>query len=163
MRTGKKFPVAILTLISWLCLNSSFIMQAVQSSGMLHFKSNGRLFVADNTHARAYAIQQNSRGYLKAANKDDMIIDVQWNNMRAAGEYQVTLNNGTAAFTVMHKTYGVTQEGDHVKILVNSIKNAGAFILLQGRFEARLHDKNGNELVVSDGRFETYTLSEPQQ
>ncbi len=156
MRTFGIITAALLLLH----INSSFVtfQSSVKSSGMLHFKSNGQLYVADNSHARGYALQQNGSAFLRAANTENMIIDVQWDNLKAAGEYIVVKDKGTAQFTVAHKTYSLLQQGDYVKILVSSIKSSGAFLLLQGKFEAKLHDKNGNELNVTEGRFETFNL-----
>jgi hypothetical protein len=136
----------------------SICSQTVKSSGVLSFRCNGQLFSADSGHARAYAVKQTSTGYINAANKEDMITGIEWQDVKGPGIFYINDKAGKADFTINHKTYSVKQAGDYVKIVINNVKQQGAFLLLSGNFEAQLQDKNGTKVKITEGRFETTIL-----
>jgi hypothetical protein len=138
---------------------ASICSQTVKSSGALSFRCNGQLYSADSGHARAYSVKQTATGYINAANKDDMITGIEWQAIKGPGTFYITNKAGKADFTINHKTYSVKQDGDYVKIVISNVKQQGAFLLLSGTFEAQLQDKNGNKVKITEGRFETLSLS----
>lgn len=137
---------------------ASICSQTAKTFGFLTFKCNGQLYSADSSHARAYAVKQTATGYINAANKEDMITGIEWNEIKGPGIFYINNKSGKADFTINHKTYSVKQTGDYVKIVINTVKQQGAFLLLNGTFEGQLQDKAGNKIKITDGKFETLSL-----
>lgn len=132
--------------------------QTIKSIGSLTFQCNGQLFVADSTHARGYAIRQSSVAYINAANSDNLVINIEWKNVKGPGTFFINNKTGKAEFTINHKTYSLKQPGDYLKIVISHIKQQGPFLLFTGTLEGQLLDKNGNKVRITEGRFETITL-----
>ncbi len=139
---------------------ASICSQTVRSSGSLSFRCNGRLYSADSSHARAYAVKQTLAGFINAANKEDMIAGVEWKEIKGPGIFYINSKSGKADFTINHKTYSVKQTGDYVKIVINTVKQQGPFLLLTGTFEGELQDKAGNKIRMTEGKFETVSLQQ---
>ena len=148
--------------IAWLiCLPFQLMaatQQTIKSIGSLAFQCNGQLYTADSTHARGYAIKQSSVAYLNAANSENLVINIEWKNVKAPGTFFINNKTGKAEFTINHKTYSLKQPDDYLKIVIRSIKQQGSFLLLTGTLEGQLQDKNGNKVRITEGRFETITL-----
>jgi hypothetical protein len=132
--------------------------QTIKSIGSLTFQCNGQLYTADSTHARGYAIKQSSVAYINAANSENLVINIEWKNVKAPGTFFINSKTGKAEFTINHKTYSLKQGDDYLKIVISKVKQQGAFFLLGGTFEGQLQDKNGNKVRITEGRFETITL-----
>jgi hypothetical protein len=130
----------------------------INSSGYLTFLCDGILYTADTTHARGYAIKQTGTAFISAANAENMVINLQWEKMTGPGTYFITAGNGKAEFTINHKTSLPKQPEDYVKVIISSVKQHGVFLLLKGTFEGKLHDKGGNPVKITDGKFETVYL-----
>jgi hypothetical protein len=149
-----------IVLLLWLhsLTSVSIWSQTVRSSGSLSFRCNGQLYSADSSHARAYTVKQTATGYINAANKEDMITGIEWNEIKGPGIFNINNKSGKADFTINHKIYSVKQAGDYVKIVIANVKQQGAFLLLTGTFEGQLQDKTGNKIKITEGKFETLSL-----
>lgn len=159
MKTSMKICTLLLLLFFTQPLSAVAVYaQTVKTSGILNFKCNGQLFVADSTHARGYALKQNGTAFLKAANAANIVLSVEWNGLKGTGVYTITAKEGKAEFTINHKTYGIKDAADYVKINISSIKQSGSFLLLSGNFEGQLQDKSGNKIKITEGKFETTSL-----
>src|SRR5690349_12548717 len=112
-----------------------------ESLGTLRFQANGQVFTADTTHARGYAVQQTTLAYINGASAD-MVIGIEWKGVKGPGIYSIDTRAGKAEFTINHKSYYPKQAGDFLKITVLSVKQQGAFLLLNGTFEGQLQDRN---------------------
>ncbi|MEP7376567.1 MAG: hypothetical protein ABI675_24430 [Chitinophagaceae bacterium] len=132
--------------------------QTIKSIGSLTFQCNGQLYTADAAHARAYVIKQTAMAYINAANNENMVINIEWQNVNTPGTFYISNKTGKAEFIINHKTYSLKQQDDYLKIVISYIKQQDSFLLLSGTFEGRLLDKNGNKVRITEGRFETITL-----
>jgi hypothetical protein len=137
---------------------TTLFAQTITSAGVLNFKCNGQIFMADSTHARGYALKQTETGFIKGANTENFVLSIEWKNMRGPGVYMLTGKEGKVEFTINHKTYLLKQTDDFIKVVISSIKQSGSFFLLKGTFEGQLQDKAGNKAKITDGRFETISL-----
>lgn len=131
---------------------------AVRSNGSLAFQCNGVLYVADSNHARGYSIKQTGAAYINGANKDNIVVGIEWNGVNGTGVYYVNNRQGKTDFTINHKTYSLARADDYLKITITATTQQGAFLLLSGFFEGRLHDKNGNEIKIINGRLKTLSI-----
>jgi hypothetical protein len=127
------------------------------SIGTLHFQANGQLYTADSTHARGYAVKQTTLAYINGAN-GEMVIGIEWKGVKGPGVYSIDTRAGKVEFTINHKSYFPKEAGDYLTIKVLSVKQQGAFLLLNGTFEGQLQDRNGNKLKITAGIFETLSL-----
>lgn len=130
----------------------------IKSVGSLTFRCNGQLYTADSTHARGYAVRQTSVAYISGANSETMVIDIEWRGVKQTGTFLINYKDSKAEFSINHKGYSLKQEGDYLKIVIDRVKQQGAFLLLSGTFEGQLQDKNGNKAKITEGRFETVAL-----
>jgi hypothetical protein len=130
----------------------------IKSVGSLTFRCNGRLYTADSTHARGYAVKQTSVAYINGANSETMVIDIEWKGVKKPGTFLLNSKGSKAEFTINLKTYSLKQAGGWLKIVISSVKQQGSFVLLSGTFEGQLQDKNGNKAEITEGRFETVAL-----
>ena len=146
--------------LSWLPLQvaATTSPQVIKSIGSLTFHCNGQVYTADSTHARGYAVKQTAMAYINSANSENMVINIEWREVKGPGTFFVNKKTGKAEFTINHKTYSLKQPDDYLKIVISSVKQQGAFVLLSGTFEGQLQDKNGNKARITEGRFETVTL-----
>jgi hypothetical protein len=129
-----------------------------RSRGFLTFKAGGIVFKADSSHARAYGVKQSDKAFLSAANKENLILDVKWNGFRGAGTYVIYKSKGEAELMLNLKTYSLVDPDDYLKITITGVKEKGALLLLNGVFEGKVQDKKGNKIILTEGRFETYSL-----
>lgn len=146
----------ILLLLLITCLLSAVPGDA-RSIGSLRFQANGQLYTADSTHARGYAVKQTSMAYINGAS-NDMVIGIEWKGMNGPGIYTIDIRAGKAEFSLNHKSYFPKQANDYLKVVVRSIKQQGALLLLSGSFEGQLQDRAGNKLKITAGIFETISL-----
>lgn len=146
----------ILLLLLIHCLVSAVPGDA-RSIGKLRFEANGKLYTADSTHARGYAVKQTSMAYINGASKD-MVIGIEWKGMKGPGIYSLDSRTGKVEFSINHKSYSPKQDGDYLKIIVRSIKQQGTLLLFNGSFEGQLQDRAGNKLKITAGSFETISL-----
>ncbi|THU36091.1 hypothetical protein FAM09_22155 [Niastella caeni] len=151
-----KFYLSILLLL-WLPAQLSAIAANGKSIGTLNFRANGQLYTADSTHARGYAVKQTSIAYINGAS-NNMVIGIEWKGVKGPGTFSIGIREGKVEFTLDHKTYFPQQAGDYLKVTVKTVKQLGAFLLLNGTFEGQLQDRNGNKLKITEGNFETLSL-----
>lgn len=130
----------------------------ILSVGMLTFKAGTQTYVADSTHARGYVNRATDIGYITAANSHDLVVDIEKKDMKMVGTYVLQAKNAKAVFTLNNKTYSLRREEDYLRITITSVKTQGSFYLLNGRFEGRLTDKQGNAVKIGEGYFETLNL-----
>jgi hypothetical protein len=128
-----------------------------RSLGALRFQANGQAYTADSTHARGYAVKQTSLAFINGANSD-MVVGVEWKGVKGTGVYTIDTREGKAEFSINHKSYFPAAPGDYLKVILTSVKQQGAFLLLNGTFEGQLQDRNGNKLIITAGIFETRSL-----
>lgn len=128
-----------------------------RSLGALRFQANGQAFIADSTHARGYAVKQTTLAYINGAS-GDMVVGVEWKGVKGPGAYLINTSEGKAEFTINHKSYIPAAPGDYLKVTLTSVKQQGAFLLLNGTFEGQLQDRSGNKLKITAGTFETISL-----
>ncbi|MBI1781394.1 MAG: hypothetical protein HYR66_08490 [Sphingobacteriales bacterium] len=128
------------------------------SKGSLSFKLNGKLYIADSSHARGYVNKQTMQAYINGANSEDMVMGIEFNGVNAKGTFTLTNTNGKVDFTIQHKTYTIAKPGDYLKVTITNIKQQGSFLLLDGSFEGSLQDKLGTKVLITEGKFETSTL-----
>ncbi|MFN9710091.1 MAG: hypothetical protein ACK55K_01615 [Bacteroidota bacterium] len=129
-----------------------------KSKGFLSFRIDGMLYKADSTHARAYSIKSATKAFLSAANKNNMLLDVQWNVFKGPDTYIINKSKGSADFVINHQTYTFIRPDDFIKVTITGIREKGTLLLLKGNFEGRLRDRNGKEINISEGKFETIQL-----
>ena len=129
----------------------------LQSKGSLSFKYNGKLVLADPSHARAYAVSTIKMGYLNGANAENMILDVQ-----AKGLYQpgplVVHSSERCIVTLDHVDYSIRTPEDFFHIQVTDVRQEGQMLLMSGTFQGKLHDKKGNQVLITEGQFKTLQL-----
>lgn len=128
------------------------------SKGSLSFKLNGKLYMADSSHARGYANKQTMQAYINGANNEDMVIGIEIKKMKGIGTYIVNNDEGKVDFTINHKIFSIVKPGDYLKVTITFIRQQNSFLLLNGTFEASLQDKLGNKIIVTEGKFETVSL-----
>lgn len=128
------------------------------SKGSLSFKLNGKLYVADSSHARGYVNKQTMQAYINGANSEDMVMGIEFSGVNTKGIVTLTNTNGKVDFTILHKTYSIVKPGDYLKLTIINIKQQGSFLLLYGMFEGSLQDKLGNKALITEGKFETTSL-----
>lgn len=133
-------------------------LREILSQGSLSFRCNGALYTANSTHARGYVVKQTLVAYINGANSENMVIGVECKNVKSVGTFYVNNKEGKADFTINHKTYSLKQADDYIKIVINDVKQQGAFLLLSGTFEGQLKDKNGNKIIITEGKFKTHSL-----
>jgi hypothetical protein len=133
------------------------ILLLINSTGSLSFRANGQLYSANATHARGYAVKQSSVAIINGAN-NDMVIGIEWKGVKGPGTFTISTRAGKAEFTIDHKTYFTRQAGDYLTVTVKTVKQQGAFLLLNGTFEGQLQDKNGVRMTIAAGHFETFSL-----
>jgi hypothetical protein len=144
-------------LLLWIPWLMSTKVPEQRSSGALRFQANGQVYIADSTHARGYAVKQTSLAYINGAN-GDMVIGAEWKGVKGPGTYTIDTRTGKAEFTINHKSYSPAAPDDYLKVTLTSVKQQGAFLLLNGTFEGQLQDRNGNKLKITAGIFETISL-----
>jgi hypothetical protein len=145
-------------LCCFFCQVSAAKLPQVKSVGSLTFFFNGQLYEADSIHARGYAVKQTSAAYVNGANSDNMIANMEWKEVKAAGTFFINSKSGKAEFAINHKSYSIKQTDDYLKIVISHVKQQGPFLLLSGTFEGQLQDKNGNKVKITNGRFETKSI-----
>jgi hypothetical protein len=133
-------------------------MTPLISEGSLSFRSNGTLHTALPTHARGYAVKQTSVAFINGANSENMVIGAEWKGVKGRGTFLISHTEGKAEFTINHKTYFVKQSGNYLKIVISEVNQYSSFLLLTGTFEGQLEDKNGNKIVITEGKFATHSL-----
>lgn len=151
---------AMILLLFFVCNKAAAIQNLVEirSEGSLSFRLNGQLYTATSVHARGYAVKQTTTAYINGANNEDMVIGVEVKGVKDKGVYNIDFSNGKVDFTIQHKTYTMVKPGDYLKLTVYSVKEQGAFLLLNGSFEGQLQDKAGNKVMITEGKFETIRL-----
>ena len=70
----------------------------------------------------------------------------------------INKSGGGAEFVLNHQTYTCIRPDDFIKVTITGTKEKGTLLLLKGNFEGRLRDRNGKEIIISEGKFETYSL-----
>jgi len=130
----------------------------ILSVGSFSFKAGNQTYQADSTHARGYANRTTGIGYITAANKLDMVVDIEMKDMNKAGRYTLRPSTGKVLFTIDNKTYMLKRRDDYLQITITRVSNQGSFLLLNGKFEGILTDKLGNVIRISEGIFETKNL-----
>lgn len=154
MNRQSAIAVILLFCIPWLMSATKFHPASV---GALRFQANGQVYTADSTHARGYAVKQSSLAYINGAN-GDMVIGIEWKGVKGPGIFSIDTREGKAEFTINHKSYFPKDAGDYLKVTITSVKQQGAFLLLNGTFEGQLQDRNGNKMKITAGFFETLSL-----
>lgn len=144
-------------LLIWLPLQLNAIATKRASIGALSFRANGQLYTADSTHARGYAVKQSTLAFINGAN-NNMVIGIEWKGVKGPGIYSIDIRTGKAEFNIDHKTFIPRQAGDYLKVTVQTAKQRGAFLLLNGTFEGQLQDINGNKVKIESGAFATVSL-----
>lgn len=128
------------------------------SKGSLSFKLNGKIYIADSSHARGYVNKQTMQAYINGANSEDMVMGIEFSGVSSKGTFMLNNTKGKIDFTIQHKTYTVLKPGDYLRVTVTGIKQQGSFLLLSGVFEGSLQDKLGNKALITEGKFETINL-----
>jgi hypothetical protein len=146
--------ILLLLCIPWLMSTRSVDQRSV---GLLRFQANGQAYTADSTHARGYAVKQTALAYINGAN-GEMVIGVEWKGVKGPGTYTIDVRTGKAEFTINQKSYLPAAPDDYLKVTLTSVKQQGAFLLLNGTFEGQLQDRSGNKLRITAGIFETRSL-----
>lgn len=149
-------PIVLLLLLT--AFGKNKVLHKPLSRGALSFKLNGKLYVADTSHARGYTVKQTMQAIINGANSEDMVMDIEFKNNYTKAIYTINNVNGKVDFTIQHKTYSVTKPGDYLKVTITAVKQQDAFILLNGLFEGQLEDKQGEKAVITEGKFETISL-----
>ncbi len=130
----------------------------ILSVGIFSFKVGTQVYVADTTHARGYANQTTGIGYITAANSQDMVVDISKKELKSVGTYVLKARDSKVVFTLNSKSYSLRREQDYLRVTITSVRTAGSFSLLNGRFEGQLTDKLGNVVKITEGYFETKNL-----
>ena len=130
----------------------------MKTKGFLSFRIEGLTYKADSSHARAYSIKATRNAFLSGANQSNMIMDLQWDKYNGVGTYIINKSQGKAELVINHQTYTFIRPDDFIKVTITGIREKGTLLLLKGNFEGRLRDRNGKEINISEGKFETIQL-----
>lgn len=153
-----KWIVPIILLLLLTAFTKDKVLYKPSSKGSLSFKLNGKMYIADSSHARGYVNKQTMQAYINGANSEDMVIGIEFSGLNVKGTFTLCNTNGKVDFTIQHKTYSIVKPGDYLKLTITNIKQQGSFLLLDGSFEGSLQDKLGNKALITEGKFETSTL-----
>ena len=145
-------------MLIWIHLLAVAQENTLRTKGYLTFKADNVIYKADSTHSRGYALPHARRAFLSAANKANMLFDAKWNNLKSTGDYVLYKGKGEVEVTIQHKRYKLMHPDDYLKITITEIKEKGTLQMLQGFFEGRLHNDDGNMLRISEGKFNTSIL-----
>lgn len=127
-----------------------------QSNGKLQFRINGQLFNADANHARGYAAATSKTGFITGANTNNMLLNLEMEGLHKTGDVMITTASKDKCLIIInHANYFITKAGDYIKVSITSVKQSGGMLLLTGSFEGILHDNNGKEAIISEGKFST--------
>ena len=161
MKISGKLTIAIIYIaIPFYCFagapgGSKFVSTA-QSKGSLQFKINGQLVNADATHARGYAAATSKTGFINGANANDMLLNLEMEGLNKTGNVMITTApKDKCLISINHTNFFIQNAGDYIKVTITSVKQSGGMLLLTGSFEGKLHDQQGNEAIISDGKFST--------
>ena len=87
-----------------------------------------------------------------------MLLDVQWNDFKAAGGHTINSSNGKDEFIMNHQSNVFGNTGTFIKVTTNGSIEKGTPQLLKEIFEGRLRDQKGIEIYISEDILETYDL-----
>lgn len=153
-----KWIVPIVLLLLLTAFAKDKVLYKPLSKGSLSFKLNGKMYIADSSHARGYVNKQTMQAYINGANSEDMVMGIEFSGVNGKGTFTLSNTNGKVDFTIQHKTYSLVKPGDYLKLTITNIKQQGSFLLLNGVFEGSLQDKLGNKALITEGKFETTQL-----
>jgi hypothetical protein len=160
----KRILILAAIVLTAVCGNSQTLYTSKPSSpslmkgkGILTFKISGRTFQSDSTQTKCWTSERTPVAMLWAKGQN---IHVSWQiqNIAGKGSYRIDKDSkGTINITIGNKTYWIrkTDGSNHLNVIITGIKEMYGVKLLSGSFEGVVEDKNGNKVVITEGKFVT--------
>jgi hypothetical protein len=160
----KRILILAVVILTALCGSSQTLYTSKPSSpalmkgkGILSFKTNGLIHKSDSTQTKCWTSERTPVAMLWAKGQN---VNVSWQiqNIAGKGNYRIDKDSkGTINITIGNKTYWIrkTDGSNYLNVVITGIREMYGVKLLSGSFEGVVEDKNGNKLVITEGKFVT--------
>lgn len=161
---GKRILLLVAVIIAWFCSHSQTLYTSKPSSpslmkgkGTLSFKLNGHAWKSDTTQTKCWTSEKTPVAMLWAKGTS---IHISWQiqNITGKGNYRIDKDSkGTINITVGSKTYWIrkTDGSNYLDISITGIRELYGVKLLSGTFKGIVEDKEGNKVMITEGKFTT--------
>jgi hypothetical protein len=129
----------------------------MKGKGTLSFKTGNRSYQSDSTQTKCWTSEKTPVAMLWAKG-ENLHVSWQIQNITGKGSYRIDKDSkGIINITVGSKTYWIrkTDGSNYLNVTITGIREMYGIKLLSGSFEGVVEDRDGNRIIIREGRFVT--------